>query len=513
MVTHEETGIRLPAHSTAWMMAYDVYTNGKYQPAYENYWNNAIPVGTLSTAVPTGSSPPDGWALPALFRIPSGQYALFFETDVTDSYCSSHLCEPVQDLYRFSLPLDAEGAGRGSVNPSYPLPWTMPWRVVVVGANPAPILENTLAFDLASPSTFADVSWIKPGRSSWSWWSDSNTRNYSTHIAFVDLAQQMSWEYCLLDGGWEEMAGGGTWQSVVKYATGHNVGITVWYTSGANGAPSKMIDPDARKKEFDMLRTAGIKGVMIDFFHSDKQWTMKLYRDILADAAADHLVVDFHGCTIGKGWQRTYPNLLSMEAVRGAEYYKSHDTYPPGQSVRNTIVPFTRNSLMSMDYTPVTFTNNRKPHVTTYGHELALSIVFESGIQHFADRAAGYSTETISPGARTFLQQVPVAWDDTKYLLGTPGTYVVLARQKGNDWYIGGISGEETGRSVTIPLSFLPPGTSYRMTRIADGASDTTFDELTRDVAATDSFPVSMRARGGFVVRLTPAPAKATLQP
>jgi hypothetical protein len=176
-VTREETGIRMPDQSTAWMMAYDVYTDGKYQPAYENYWNNAIPVGTLSTAVPTGSSPPSGWAMPALFKTPAGSYALFFETDVTDTYCGSHLGEPVQNVYRIAPPLAAEGAGRGPVNPSNPLPWTMPWRVVVVGATPAPILENTLAFDLASPSTITDVSWIKPGRSSWSWWISTAARS------------------------------------------------------------------------------------------------------------------------------------------------------------------------------------------------------------------------------------------------------------------------------------------------------------------------------------------------
>jgi hypothetical protein len=252
------------------------------------------------------------------------------------------------------------------------------------------------------------------------------------------------------------------------------------------------------------LSAAGVKGVKIDFFHSDKQWTMRYYLDILKDAAADHLLVDFHGCTIGKGWQRTYPNLMSMEAVRGAEYYKSHATYPPGEPARNTILPFTRNTLMSMDYTPVTFTENRHAHITTYGHELALSIVFESGLQHFADRVSGYSTNTISPAARTFLQQVPVTWDDTKYLLGTPGSFVVLARQKGGDWYIGGINGEETGRSVAVSLSFLAPGTTYRMTRIADGASDKTFDEQTGSVASTDSITVPILARGGFVARFTP---------
>jgi len=512
-VTSEETGIRMPAKSTAWMMAYDQFTDGKYQPAYENYWNNAIPAGTLSTAVPTASSPPSGWALPALFQTPSGQYALFFETDVTESYCGSHLGEPTNNVYRIAQPLAPEGAGRGSVNPSYSLPWSMPWRVVVVGATPAPVLENTLAFDLASPCVLADVSWIKPGRSSWSWWSDSNTHNYKTHIAFVDLAQQMGWEYCLLDGGWQTITNGGNWQSVLKYAKDRNVGITVWFTSGANGAPSVLMDPATRKAEFDRLSAAGVKGVKIDFFHSDKQWTMKYYLDILKDAAADHLLVDFHGCTIARGWQRTYPNLMTMEAVRGAEYYKFNATYPAGEPVRHTILPFTRNSVASMDYTPVTFSNNRRAHITTYGHELALSIVFESGIQHFADRVSGYSTNTISPAAQTFLQQVPVTWDDTKYLLGTPGAFVVLAREKGNDWYIGGISGEETGRTVTVPLSFLAPGTTYRMTRIADGASGKPFDEQASSVASTDSITVPMLARGGFVARLTPNPgAKAGLK-
>jgi hypothetical protein len=228
---------------------------------------------------------------------------------------------------------------------------------------------------------------------------------------------------------------------------------------------------------------------------------MQYYLDILRDAAEFRLVVNFHGATIPRGWQRTFPNLMTAEAVRGAEMYKYDGGYPADQPRRNTIFPFTRNVLASMDYTPVTFTNHTYPHRTTYGHELALSVVFESGIQHFADRVTG--STSLAAGPRTFLQQIPTTWDDTRYLQGAPGQWVILARRKGTAWYVGGIAGDDQTRNASVPLAFLGTGT-YQMTVISDGSSDTTFAERAASVTATDSLTVSVRARGGFVARLTP---------
>jgi len=173
---------------------------------------------------------------------------------------------------------------------------------------------------------------------------------------------------------------------------------------------------------------------------------------------------------------------------------------------QQTMLPFTRNAVASMDWTPVTFTNNTnssssQKHLTTYGHELALSVIFESGVQHFADKVAGYTTPTITTGVQTFLKQVPVAWDDTKYLQGYPGTWVALARRKGNDWYAAGIAGD-TAHIMTVKLSFLDNApTLYRMNLITDGATATTFSESVDTVSSTDSLIISTPLRGGWVAK------------
>jgi hypothetical protein len=262
-----------------------------------------------------------------------------------------------------------------------------------------------------------------------------------------------------------------------------------------------MDNESTRRAELESISDAGIKGIKVDFFHSDKPWTMQYYLDILRDAADFQLLVNFHGSTIPRGWQRTYPNLMSAEAVRGAEWYKYDGGYPADAARRNTILAFARNVVSSMDYTPVTFTNHANPHVTTYGHELALSVVFESGIQHFADRVSGYTG--LPAGPRTFLQQVPTTWDETRFVEGAPGEHVVLARRKGTTWYLAGIAGDGQARNLMVNLGFLGAGT-FSAAVIADGNSDTTFTERTEAVSAASALAISVRARGGFVVRITP---------
>ena len=431
-----------------------------------------------------------------------------WETDVLPTYCNSRLSAASQRVYRIKFPPANEWKGDGAVSPSNTLPWTMPWRVVITGASPGVILESTLSTDLATPSMLSDVSWIQPGRSSWSWWSNNNSpTNYSLITPFIDCASTMTWEYSCVDAGWNTMTNG-TWQQLAAYAASKNVGLTLWYNaagpySAITTAPrDKMYDSTIRNNEFKTISTAGVKGVKIDFWLSDKQKAVKYYFDVFRDAAKYHLFVDPHGCTVPRGWQRTYPNCITAEANRGAENYiwfpADEDRFP----WQNTMLPFTRNAVGSMDWTPVTFTNNINPHKTTYGHELATSIIFESGIQHFADRVTGYTTPIITTGVQTFLKQIPVTWDDTKYVQGYPGTWVVLARRKGNDWYAAGIVGD-TARTMNVALSFLPKApATYRMTLITDGATATSFTETSDTVGSTDSIKVNTPLRGGWVAKL-----------
>lgn len=176
-------------------------------------------------------------------------------------------------------------------------------------------------------------------------------------------------------------------------------------------------------EEFTKLKKLGVAGVKIDFFESEKQDMIKYYLDILDDAAACEMMVYFHGCLVPRGWSRTYPNLMTYEGVRGAEWYNNGPDLTTTAPEHNTTLPFT---------------NSQNSHITSYGHELALSVVFESGLQHLADRPSGYLE--LPDAARTFLKEVPNAWDDTKLLEGNPGRNIIIARKKGDSWYIGGLN-------------------------------------------------------------------------
>jgi hypothetical protein len=192
---------------------------------------------------------------------------------------------------------------------------------------------------------------------------------------------------------------------------------------------------------------------------------------------------------------------MTYEGVRGAEWYNNGPELTTTAPQHNTILPFTRNVVGPMDYTPVTFTNSQYPHTTSFGHELALGVVFESGLQHMADRPAGYLT--LPDSVRNFLKTLPAAWDDTQLLDGFPGRDLIMARRHGAEWYIGGINAEQREKDVNLTFPFLPANTCYTLTLIADGAYDTVFDVRTLTVERSTMVPVHLLRRGGFAARLT----------
>jgi hypothetical protein len=264
-----------------------------------------------------------------------------------------------------------------------------------------------------------------------------------------------------------------------------------------------MFDPAKREAEFAKIAGWGVKGVKVDFLQSDKQGLLQLYLDILRDAAKHHLFVDFHGCTLPRGWARTFPNLLTSEAVRGAEQYWDPNFAAHAASL-HTIYTFTRNVVGSMDYTPVVFSTpaGRHPHQTTYAHELATAVAFESGLQHFADGVPAY--RQLPDDVQAFLKRVPVAWDETHYLAGEPGDLSVLARRHGDDWFIAGLNGRAEPRQVAVLLKFLPPG-DYRGQLIGDGADPLNFAVRALTPSAGDTVDVPVLGRGGFVISLVRA--------
>jgi alpha-glucosidase len=501
IMKEEVTGFQVPNSGTAFMQPYD--EPAMYTPAYEAFYQKNLAIGTSS---PNKA----GWCFPALFNI-ANRWLLITEAGLDRSYCGCRLAQDALDgLYRLRFPDSAEGNHTGEVNPRSTLPWLTPWRVLVVGESPAAVLETGLVTHLSAPSTIHDTAWIAPGRVSWSWWSDQpSPRNEATLRRFVDLASEMGWEYSLVDANWNEMAAE-VIPDLVSYARSKNVGILLWYNSGGphnnvTEAPrDRMFERERRRREMAWLERIGVKGIKVDFFQSDKQNVMQLYQDILQDARDFHIMVNFHGCTLPRGWQRTYPNLMSMEGVKGAENYIFEPAYPVAAPWINTVLVFTRNAVGSMDYTPVTFSDNNNPHLTTWGHELALSVVFESGWLHFADRVPAYTKATAA--TQTFLKQVPVAWDDTRYIAGSPGTYVVLARRRGEDWYFAGINGQNVSQTVQFDFSLLGPG-RFQALKIGDEESPRHLVDDSQIIRQEDKVQLNMLPYGGFVIQAKRIPS------
>jgi alpha-glucosidase len=500
-LTQEATGYAIPKDARCWMMPSDAPT--QYAPAYEVYYESDIAVGTLC--------PKEfGWAFPALFSVEGGKcWALLAEADMDRNYFGARLeSKAPKGVYRIRMPEAEEGMGVGSIQPSSALPWQTPWRVVIAGEL-STVVESTLITDLARPTEVKDISWVKPGRVSWSWWSDQDSPQNCTSLKkFVDLAAEMGWEYTLVDANWTIMKNG-TIHDLMQYAADKKVGVLLWYNSGGphnrvTEMPRGMMDmPSVRRFEFERLKKWGVKGVKVDFFQSDKQESMALYQGILADAADFQIMVNFHGCTIPRGWSRTWPNLVSMEGVRGEECYIFDPAYPDKAPSYNTILAFTRNVIGPMDYTPVGFSNNRYPHKTSNTHELALSVVFESGWLHFTDSVESYRAQP--EFVKTFMKAVPTAWDDTRLIDGMPGSHAVLARRKGDGWFVAGINGLDKPRTVTLDPAVLGKG-SWKLDLITDGDNPKSLAHSDpRALASGDKVTIPLGVYGGFVARLSPA--------
>jgi len=488
VVKDEFTSYTIPSKTKRWMEKWDLANEGPY-------------------ALIKDGNAQQTWSVPALFNSDSICWFLIHEADLSRSYCGTKLSNVAdQSVYKLTFP--DPGDGKGESQPTITLPWQSPWRVVIIGSL-ADVVESTLIDDVSTPSVLTNTDWIKPGIASWNYWSSNHgTKDYQIVCKFADLAAEMNWPYTLLDWEWDAMENGGKLEDAIKYIYSKGVKPLIWYNSGAfkwvTATPNdRMSTHESRIQEFTKLQKLGVKGVKIDFFLSEKQDLIKYYLDILDDAARFEILVYFHGCIVPRGWSRTYPHLMTFEGVRGAEWYNNGPEFTNIAPEHNTILPFTRNVVGPMDYTPVTFTNSQFPHTTSYGHELALSVVFESGLQHMADRPEGY--HELPDAAKSFLKEVPNAWDNTRLISGYPGKDIVIARQKGNDWYIGGLNAEiRREKTKSLKFDFLPVGTKYKLTLIADGEHDKEFSTQYFVVDHASTLDVKMLRRGGFVASLKP---------
>ena len=484
----------------AWLQPIAAAKSGwkESNPSYEEYYQKDISVGTPS---PTGA----GWVYPALFR--SGEtWLLVSETALLRGYCGTRLrSESPEGEYTVGFADPREIIPGGAANPQSTLPWLTPWRIVVVGSLKT-VAESMLGVDLAEPAGRPGNP-TAPGKAAWSWplLGDRNT-TYEVQKQFIDYAADMGWHYCLIDALWDTQIGYDKVKELVDYARGHNVAILLWYNSAGswNSTPQtprdRLLTHESRVKEFDRLKAMGVAGLKIDFFGGDGQSMIGYYLDILDDAAPYGFVMNFHGATLPRGWQRTYPLLMTMEAIRGLEYVTFEQANADQEPSHAAMLPFTRNVFDPMDFTPMVLDRiDRIERRTTSGFELALAVLFTSGIQHYAEIPAGMAKV---PGyVRDFIKRIPTVWEDMKFLDGEPGKFVVLARQGDGRWYVAGINGEPAERQLTLDLSRL--GRPEAGTLITDGGGGilSLGQEKVR-LASGSRLEVTLPAYGGFVLVL-----------
>jgi len=500
-INKEISGFQFNEGTIAFIQPMEASKSGwsKVNPAYEEFYTQGLPIDSLPYNEP-------GWVFPALFQ--SGSYWLLFtETAPDRDYCGCRLQQDTLDYsFYIDFPQAAETIFNGPVNPESKLPWKTPWRIITIGKGLAPVVESTLGTDLSEPSRIADPSFVKPGRSSWSWvlLKDDSTV-FDVQKRFIDYASDMTWEYCLIDAFWNKQIGYGKIAELADYAKTKNVGISLWYNSAGdwNVAPleprNMLLTHEKRMAEFKKITEMGIQGVKVDFFGGDGQSVIAYYQDIFEDAAAFGLAVNCHGATLPRGWQRTYPNLVSMESVKGFEYVTFDQVNADNQPQHACMQPFTRNVFDPMDYTPVSFSevpNIRR--ITSNAFELATSVIFWSGIQHFAEIPAGMAA--VPDEVRDFMRDVPSVWDDTRFIDGYPGKYVILARRYGDMWYIAGINGEPSGKSITLKLPFLQK--KQKALYITDGSDNRSFSIQSMVVAPEISVPILLKPYGGFVIKV-----------
>ena len=433
------------------------------KPSYEEGYSADAPMDKASQYG-------HGYIFPALFHLPSG-WAIVTETGVGSNYCGSHLSDYQAGMgYTVAYPDRGENNGFGSDFAAIPLPGKTPWRAITLGTL-KDIVETTISYDLVEPLYEPSTNY-QPGRYTWSWllWQD-NSVNYDDQVKFIDLASTMGFEYCLVDNWWDTQIGRDRMVELSKYAQSKGVHLLLWYNSNgfANDAPQTPRDcmntAIAREREMKWLQSIGVKGIKVDFFGGDKQETMRLYEDILSDANRYGLQVVFHGCTIPRGWERMYPNYVASEAVLASENLFFGEGATISEPFDLTLHPFCRNATASMDWGGIIMNkwmsrDNKSRHTrkTTDIFEMASGITMQTSVQCVAMQPN--NLEELPQFEMDFLRQLPTTWEETRYIDGYPGRYVVMARKdKANgNWYVAGLNALKEPLTLTLDLPMFSPG-------------------------------------------------------
>ncbi|MFA6581291.1 MAG: glycoside hydrolase family 97 catalytic domain-containing protein [Paludibacter sp.] len=500
-VKSEKTSFKFAISTKAWLHPHANVKEGwcETQPSYEEQYEYDIPVGTTAPEVA-------GWSFPALFKT-TDNWVLITEAGLTPDYVGTRLAQQSPEG-EYSIAFPQKGETTHSDDPEYPVSKNIisAWRVIIVGTL-ATVVESQMVTDLSLPvDPKADFSWVKTGIASWSWGvlHDDYT-TYPVQKQFIDYASEMKWDYCLIDADWDRKIGYDKIQELADYAKTKKVGLILWYNSSGAwnttvySPKNALVERDARRKEFERIHKMGIAGVKVDFWPGDGQSAIQYYYDMMKDAADFHLLVNFHGTTVPRGWSRTFPNLVSMEAVRGFEFttFDQKDTDKAPKHL--TMIPYARNVVGPMDFTPVCFGEitgkNRK---TSNGMEIALTVILQSGVQHFVTIPESMAKQPAY--VIDFMRNLPRHWDDIKFIDGFPGKYVVLARKSGEKWYLAGINSQTETQKLTIDLS--PFKTDLKaVSLITDGDTNRSFVQNKIDIS-THKLEVEIKPNGGFVVVL-----------
>lgn len=389
---------------------------------------------------------------------------------------------------------------------------SFPWRLFVITNNDKDLLLNELVYCLSSPCELKDTDWIKPGQVSWEWWNGAmpygpdvnfvSGYNLDTYKYYIDFAGKYGIEYILMDEGWAMNTMNPytpnpkvNVQEIIRYGKEKGVGVILWLTWLTV------------ENNFDLFKTFadwGVSGVKIDFMDRSDQWMVNFYERVVKEAAKYKLLIDFHGSFKPAGLEHRYPNLISYEGVRGMEQMG-------GCTPDNSLyLPFIRNSVGPMDYTPGAMLSMQpevyaaeRPNAASIGtraYQMALYVVFESGVQMLADSPTQYYRNS---ECTKFITSVPTTWDETRVLSARTGEWVVIAKRKGEEWFIGAIcNGKEPSRDFTFPLDFLQVSKSYRMTSFEDGVNADRqamdYRKIERKVNSTDSITIHLARNGGW---------------
>ncbi len=465
-------------------------------------------------------------SLPALFKA-NGVNVLFTEADIEDypgmwirgagsgringvqpAYPETEKLKGDRDLFVTSAK-DYVATTKGTR--------TFPWRMFIITDDDGKLVESDMVYRLGSPCRLTDTKWIRPGQVAWDWWNASNIFgvdfksgiNNDTYKYYIDFASKNGIEYIILDEGWYK-----TGTSVLKpipeinveelcrYGESKNVGIILWVVYKTFW--------DEIDEAVALYEKWGVKGVKVDFMQRDDQKMVNFYYEAARKTAEHHLLIDFHGSYKPDGLQRTYPNALTREGVRGMENSKWERTISPEHDVT---LPFTRMVAGPMDFTPGAMINmdraNFNPQFTrpasqgTRVHQMSMYVIYESPLQMLSDSPSNYMKEQ---ECTDFIVKVPVVWDDIKVLAAKTGDYLLLARRSGSEWFVGGMT-DWTPRQLELDLSFLPAG-EYMMDIFQDGinanrhAQD--YKHLKRSVKSGDRIKIEMASGGGWVARITP---------